>query len=597
MLISSEKKDFKVIEHEVDLCVIGGGMAGMLAAIAAARHGIKVALMNDRPVLGGNASSEIRMWIRGAHGDNLQETGILEEIALNNIYRNPYLNFSVWDSVLYEAVRFEPNIDLILNCSCCDLEMDGQSIASIKGWQTTTQSWHVVRARFFADCSGDSVLAPLSGAEYRWGREASDEFNEDIEPPVGDRKTMGMSCLIQARETGSPKTYIPPKWADKYTKDDFPFRMNFDDPKAWTTCNYWWMELGGESDSIHDTEKLRDELLKIAFGVWDFIKNSGYHDADNWELEWVGFLPGKRESRRYVGDYILNQNDVSNEGRFEDIVAYGGWSMDDHHPAGFRYSGEPTIFHPAPSPYGIPYRCLYSKNISNLFFAGRNISATHAALSSTRVMATCARLGQAVGTAAAIAVKCNLTPRGVYERRIEELKQYLMEDDCYLPWNVRKIPELTKAAHIKASHGDPIPLINGIDRPVGDEYNGWKAPLGSWVEFDFGTEKPIEQVRLVFDSDLNRRTWNDVDKNIKRFPMRCNVFQHQKPLSIPQTLIKSFRLEVFEGEDRWRTVYREDCNYQRLVRVNLDLSASRIRLVPETTWGCEDARLFAFDVS
>jgi hypothetical protein len=178
------------------------------------------------------------------------------------------------------------------------------------------------------------------------------------------------------------------------------------------------MELGGNRDSIRDTEILRDELIKISFGTWDFIKNSGHFESENLELEWVGFLPGKRESRRYVGDHILNQNDVENEGRFEDIVAYGGWTMDDHHPDGFRYKGQPTIFHPAPSPYGIPYRSLYSKNISNLFFAGRNISATHAALSSTRVMATCAIMGQAVGTAAAIAVRDDLSPRGVYEERL-----------------------------------------------------------------------------------------------------------------------------------------------------------------------------------
>nr|WP_321268640.1 FAD-dependent oxidoreductase [uncultured Sulfurimonas sp.] len=154
-------------------------------------------------------------------------------------------------------------------------------------------------------------------------------------------------------------------------------------------------------------------------------------------------LPGKRESRRYIGDHILNQNDVRAEGKFDDLVAYGGWTMDDHNPGGFRYPGQPTTFHPAPSPFGIPYRSLYSFNIGNLFCAGRNISASHAAMSATRVMATCATLGQAVGTAAAIAVRDSLTPREVYQKRIGELKQTLMDDDCYLPWNGREIPELT----------------------------------------------------------------------------------------------------------------------------------------------------------
>lgn len=598
MKISQGKTSFQEITHDVDFCIVGGGMSGMLAAIAAARHGTKVLLMQDRPMLGGNASSEVRMWIRGAgaHGENLMETGILEEIALENIHRNSSLNFSIWDSVLYEKVRFEPNIELLLNCSCCELGMDGEKIAWIRGWQTTTQQWHTVNAKLFADCSGDSILAQMSGADWRWGRESSDEFGEDIQPLISDNKTMGMSCLIQTRETSSPKTYIAPKWANKYTKEDLPFRVNTDNPKAWTNDNFWWMELGGVEDTINDTEKLRDELLKVAFGVWDFIKNSGNCAADNWELEWVGFLPGKRESKRYVGDHILNQNDVRSEGRFDDIVAYGGWSMDDHHPAGLKYEGKPTIFHPAPAPYGIPYRCLYSRNVSNLFFAGRNISATHAALSSTRVMATCAILGQAIGTAASIAVKDGLEPRGVYENRIDELKQTLLEDDCYLPRNVKKISEKTKNAVIKASYGDPSALINGVDRPVGNEYNGWVAPLGSWVEFDFGSETEINQISLTLDSDLIRETWPDLNRNFKLFPMRCNIFSDQKQVYVPQTLIKSFRIDIYDREGNCKTVYTEDNNYQRLVKINLGVTAVKLRLIPESTWGSSEVRMFAMDI-
>ena len=211
--------------HKVDFCVVGGGLAGMCAAIAAARHGAKVALMQDRPVLGGNASSEVRMWVCGAHGENNRETGLIEEIALESRYRNPRRNYSLWDSILYEKVRFEPNIELLLNCSCTDATMEDNRVVLVKGWQTTTQMWHTVEADLFADCSGDSILAPLTGAEVRVGREARAEFDEDIEPEEADRKTMGMSCLIQARETGSPQTYIPPTWANVYeTDEDLPFR-------------------------------------------------------------------------------------------------------------------------------------------------------------------------------------------------------------------------------------------------------------------------------------------------------------------------------------------------------------------------------------
>ena len=144
----------KNVNHKVDFCIVGGGMAGMCAAIAAARHGTKVALMQDRPVLGGNASSEIRMWICGAHGPNNRETGILEEIQLENLYRNPTPNYSLWDSILYEKVRFEKNIELILNCSCTDAKTNENKIECIKGWQLTTETWHTVEANYFPTAQG-----------------------------------------------------------------------------------------------------------------------------------------------------------------------------------------------------------------------------------------------------------------------------------------------------------------------------------------------------------------------------------------------------------------------------------------------------------
>jgi len=577
--------------HKADLCVIGGGLAGMCAAIAAARHGAKVVLMHDRPVLGGNASSEIRMWICGAHGENNRETGIIEEIELENMYRNPNRNYSIWDSILYEKVRFEENITLLLNCSCNSLEMNGNRIKSVKGWQLTTETWHTVEADLFADCSGDSILAPLSGAEYRIGREAFAEFGEDIEPEQADKKTMGMSCLIQARETDRPQKFIPPSWANKYLPDDdLPYRDH--DVK---TSNFWWIELGGEQDSIHDTEEIRDELLKIAFGVWDHIKNHGDHGAENWILDWVGFLPGKRESRRYVGDYIMTQNDVRAEGKFDDIIAYGGWTMDDHHPAGFKYPGHPTIWHPAPSPFGIPYRCLYSRNIDNLFFAGRNISVTHAAMSATRVMATCAILGQAVGTAAAIAIKNGLIPRGVYENKITELQQILMEDDCYLPWKRRDIPELTKKARLTASEGDPEPLRNGIDRPVGKEDNGWTGSIGSWVQYTFGEPEKIREMRFIFDSDLNR-TEKVNNKVRKAHNMPCNYPLDSEPLKVPDSMTRAFRIDAKDENGQWRTVLKVDNNYQRLVKLKVDIETTAIRFIPEATWGAEKVHVFSWDI-
>lgn len=571
------------ITHHVDLCVVGGGLSGMCTAIAAARHGAKVALMQDRPMLGGNASSEIRMHVCGAHGDNNRETGIIEEIELENHYRNPLRNYSIWDSILYEKVRFEPNITLILNCSCNSLEMDGDRITSVKGWQLTTETWHIVEADLFADCSGDSILAPLSGAAFRVGREARAEFDESIEPEVADRKTMGMSCLIQARETDRPQPFVPPTWAYVYETDEDLPRRGHDLLKT----NFWWIELGGEQDSIHDTEDIRDELLKVAFGVWDHLKNHGEHGAKNWVLDWVGFLPGKRESRRYEGDVIMTQNDVRAEGKFNDLIAYGGWTMDDHHPGGFSWPGDPTIFHPAPSPFGIPYRTLYSRNVANLFCAGRNISVTHAAMSATRVMATCAVLGQAAGTAAAIAGREASTPRAVFEKHLPELQQTLMDDDCYLPWQTRAIPELTRIATLTASQGDPEPLRNGIDRPVSDTDNGWQGAPGAWVEYRFAGAQPIKQLRFTFDSDLNRPEKNQPSQYALDMPA----------YGVPATMTRNFRIETLNETGTWSVAAHVTDNYQRLVRLPVDVTTSAIRFIPEATWGAADAHVFAWDIA
>ncbi len=571
--------------HEADLCVVGGGLAGLCAALAAARHGARVVLMHDRPVLGGNASSEIRMWIGGAHGPNMRETGLIEEILLENRHRNPDLNYSVWDSVLYGMARFQPNLTLLLNCTCTELAMDGQRIRSVRGWQLTTETWHTVRAPLFADCSGDSVLAPLSGADFRIGREARTEFGETAGQDVADLKTMGLSCLLQARETDHARPFTPPEWAHRYARcEDLPHRHHVIGQQ-----NFWWIELGGDRDSIHDAETVRDELLKVAFGVWDHIKNRcPAQDAARWSLDWLGFLPGKRESRRYLGDHILTQTDVQAGGRFEDIVAYGGWTMDDHPPAGFHHPGPPTRHHRAPSPYGIPYRCLYSRNVANLFCAGRNIGATHMAISSTRVMATCALLGQAVGTAAALAAARGCGPRGVYEAHLADLQQALMDDDCYLPWHRRAIPDLTRAATLVATAGgDPEPLRNGVDRTVGREANLWEGPIGAVIEYRFAAPATVRRARIVLDSDLSRPNTSN---------MACCYPLDAAPLATPPQLLREFRIETTEDGAQWTPVPCPTPNRQRLVNVAVNRPVLAVRFVPLATHGAPTARVFAFDV-
>ena len=558
------------ISYKCDLCVVGGGMSGLCCAIAAARHGIKVILVHDRPVLGGNASSEIRMWIGGAHGKDNRESGIIEEIFLENFYQNPSLKYPIWDSVLYEKAMAEQNLTLLLNTSCLDATMDGDRIVSIKAWQSNAETFHTISATYFADCSGDSILAPLSGAKFMYGREAKNEFGETIPPDVADKKTMGMSCLFQIRETDHKVEFIPPEWAYKYTSDaDLPFK---DHDK---NNNFWWIELGGEWDCIHDTDRCRDELLKICYGVWDHMKNYGDHDVDNWELEWIGFLPGKRESRRYIGKYIVTQNDVEAEGRFEDIVAYAGWSMDDHFPEGFYYTkGYPTMYHSAPRPWGLPLRCMISKNIQNLVFAGRNISVTHTALSSSRVMATCAILGQALGTAVAqaIADKCQ-----VEKVDISRLQQTLMEDDCYIPWHKKEIPLLTREAHCNSEV-----IRNGIDR---GENNLWIGKAGDFLKYTFEEDTEISEIRLVFDNDMNRKYHN----------MPCNYPLVQTAFKLPSTLIKEYKI-VGENSagDKFELSVLD--NHRRFVRHGVNWKVKELTFIPISTHGCDDFRVFDFEI-
>ncbi len=579
-------QQFPVIHHDVDVCIIGGGMTGLCAGIASARRGAKTLIMHDRPVFGGNASSEVRLHICGAqerftrntewNWENLRETGIIEELRLANQRHNPQLSWPVWDGILYDKARIEPNLVFLLNCSCMDASMEGNRIVSIKGWQTNTESYHAVEAGIFIDCSGDSVLAPLTGAEYRYGREARSEFGESHAPEEADRKTMGMTCFFYATDTGKPQEFIPPSWAKKLTHDDLPNRKH-----DFFRCGYAWIELGGEDDAIHDTDNVRDELLSYVYGVWDHIKNGGEHDAENWALEWIQFLPGKRESRRLIGDYILTQHDLEVENHFDDVVAYGGWSMDAHAVEGIRYTGPHTMNYYTHSPYGIPYRCLYSRNIENLMFAGRNISATHMALTSTRVMATCSILGQAVGTAAALALADTCSPRILGEKHIDTLQQNLLEDNCYLPGITMNMPAITKTGRLSASEGDPEPLRNGIDRPVENEAHAWNCRVGSWIAYEWSQAVSVEYLRIVCDSNLN-------------CIIRMNVWE--PPIKgLPPSMIRDVTIEIRQN-GVWHILKTVCDNERRLICIPLGVLTDGVRLRVDKTWGDEEIRIFTVTV-
>jgi len=580
--------------HEVDFCIVGGGLSGLCAAVSAARHGVKVALMHERPVLGGNASSEIRMWVSGAHGVGNRETGLLEEIMMDNQYRNPDKNYSIWDSILYEKVKAEKNITLLLNCSCMDAEVAEGRILSITGWQMTTQRFHKVKATLFADCSGDSILAPLTGAPFREGREARKEFGESIAPLEADKCTMGLSCLVQAEETRCEQPFIAPEWAEKITEEKLIHRTP--DMSA-VTENFWYLELGGQCDTIGETEEIAGELQSLAYGMWDYLKNDPVQRDKhrNWKLSWIGALPGKRESRRYIGAYTMTENDVLAGGKFDDEVAYGGWTMDDHHPAGFRTPEPPNIFHPAPSPFGIPFGSLYSAAIPNLMFAGRNISVTHAAMSATRVMGTCALLGQAVGTAAAVAVEKNCLPRDVASQHLEQLQAMLQQDDCFLPHRARAISPICQQAELTGDGCGLEALRDGIDRQREDDEHAWHGKVGDEMTYRFAAPVNPTKIRLVMDSDLDRESLPENERILKR-----NLF-HNRLLSneltyVPPTMIKGYRVTAHLADGSSRVVVEENANHHRLRIHEIDApDCVGLTLKILSTWGREEVRLFAFE--
>jgi hypothetical protein len=439
-----------------DIVIVGGGVSGVCCAITAAREGLKVALVQDRPVLGGNASSEVRLWILGATshmGNNnrwSREGGLIDEILVENTYRNPEGNPVLFDAILLEKVVEEKNIRLFLNTAVFETAMDtNKSISSVRGYCSQNQTEYYFHAPYFCDASGDGVIAFLSGAAFRMGAESKEEFGEKFAPSKEYGELLGHSLYFYSKDTGKPVKFTAPSFALSEI-ETIPRYKTFNLQEQ--GCKLWWIEYGGRMDTVKDTELIKWELWKIVYGVWDYIKNSGnFPDAANYTLEWVGTIPGKRESRRFCGDYMLIQQDIVEQREHEDAVSYGGWSI-DLHPADGVFSEMPGCnqWH-SKGIYTIPYRTMYSRNVSNLFLAGRIISASHVAFGSSRVMATSANGAQAVAMAAVIAKKYNLQPREVINR-IGELQQRLLKAGQFIPGIVNNDKQdLAREANISAS--------------------------------------------------------------------------------------------------------------------------------------------------
>ncbi len=457
---------------DVDFCVVGGGVAGCCAAIAAARGGCRTVLVQDRPVLGGNSSSEIRVWVQGATAAGFnnfaRETGILGELYLENLYRNREGNAHVWDAILYEYVTREPNVTLLLDTAVDVVAMRPGApdlIDSVGAFSSLSQTRYTIRASLFADASGDGALAFPSGAEYRVGREARAELDESLAPEQADHKLLGSSMFFYTKRCPHPIRFVKPAFAIDVTGTTIPTHRQLSPDRH--GCELWWIEYGGLLDTIHQGDEIKRHLYGLIHGIWDYIKNSGkFDDVENLALEWVGAVPGKRESRRFMGDHVLTQHDIMEQRFHDDDVAVGGWSIDLHPPEGI-YSQDRPSSHVWPDwLYNIPFRCLYSRNVSNLLLAGRLISASHVAFGSIRITGTCSVCGQAVGTAAGICKRHGIRPRQIVERAelLQELQQRLLRDGQHiLRARNQDEDDLARKATVTASS---TAVLHVVEQPV-----------------------------------------------------------------------------------------------------------------------------------
>ncbi|MBI2479379.1 MAG: FAD-dependent oxidoreductase [Planctomycetia bacterium] len=627
-------------ELDCDVLVAGGGAAGVPCALAAARSGAKVVLCQDRPVLGGNASSEVRMHIVGANGTGsfdrgceleteAREGGIIEEIRLETCVRNPQRSASMLDLILYDLCRVEPNLTLLLNTTVVGIEKfagdDNRIELAIAERPSTEDRFHI-RAKVFVDCTGDGRLGVEAGAAFMEGRESREQFGESLAHEAADAFRLGSTILLQARRHEQPMPFVAPAWVRRFTRDELRLRLyGFPGEEEPThEYGYWWAEWGGTLDTVKDNEAIRDELLAVTLGIWDHVKNGSRDEAmagqpdvpdagkadvdraENWALDWIGFLPGKRESRRFIGQHVLTEQDVLQSREFEDAVAYGGWSLDLHPPEGVDAPGQsPCEQHPVPWLYDIPLRCCVARDLSNLMFAGRNISATHVAFSSTRVMGTCAVIGQGVGTAAAYAA---LHDRDVNVlsgdgESMVRIQQQLLRDDAYLIGRRNEDEhDIAKLARVTASSellgGEAVNVVTGQTRAVHGERGAtpnrslpgsqrWMSDpnqgLPAWTRLDWDSPRTIKEVQLIFDTGLHRHlTLSHHDGYTAR--MRWGIPQ-------PET-VKDYTIDAHDGH-AWTVLTSIRGNYQRRRRHSFAqrVSAVALRISVTATNGIDHARI------
>jgi len=527
-----------------DVVIVGGGLAGCGAAVSAGRHGCSVALIQDRPVLGGNSSSEIEVPVMGYctwwefNKYDPGVTGVIEEFY-------PEIGQTGRSKEIEAILRNEKNISLFLNTRATGVEMHTDDrIRSVLALNVRTGERLCFMASLFIDCTGHGWVGYYAGAEYRQGQEARSEFDESLAPEKPGKRTMGNDLYKAEFVTrDKPVAFGCPDWAYQWTKaDDFEPRdshpriedvhrpASFDQPSRGKgrqpepddinggTHHKWWVEYGGMLDTVWAAEKIRDELFRINIGLWNYAKNHNPKTREKnkrREMVWLNYVSGVRESRRLIGDYIMSQREYDAQIIHKDTVAFTDWGIDVHHPEGFWVRGNDCIHVYGNRRVSIPYRCLYSRNIENLFMAGRCISVTHIALGGTRIMRTVCMTGQAAGTAAALAKKYNTTPRGIYKKHMRQLQQIMLKDGCHLVGIANRDPaDLALRATATASSYEkglgPENVNNGWSRVVADKRNAWvpnpNARPPHWVQLEIPEASVVNTVHVSFPKRSDRAT-------------------------------------------------------------------------------------------
>jgi len=450
---------FPCTERCYDLVVCGGGVGGVITAVMAARKGLKVALLDDKAGLGGNACSEIGVGIEGAHFfgffANMREGGPVEELKERIAELDPYLQNGQNSTVMLFWCH-EAGVQVYSELLIDEVATEGRRIVRVAGSQGGTERRLAFRARQFVDATGDGSVAALAGAACMTGREARETFGETLAPERADHGIMGASLLFRASEKKEASTFTRPDWAYEYrTEADLPHRLVMAGP---VSCGFWWIEFAGDHDDpIGEYEEIRVELSKCLYGCWAFMKNDPARKMEKWSLDRVSISPAKRESRRVIGDVVVTEKDIVERTAFPDAVGYAGWNIDIHVPGGFKSPDKPNIhaFFPWVAP--LPLRALYARDLDNLWLVGRDISVSHVALGTTRLIATIGTLGHAVACAAALAHHHEFDTRETAQQKSAAIQQEILRDGAFIP-GVRNCDplDLARTATVTATSDHPL---------------------------------------------------------------------------------------------------------------------------------------------